>query len=634
MKFIALLLLIFLSACSWASRPIDVVVYGATPAGVAAAVNAGREGLSVVLVEETGHLGGMTSGGLSNTDFRSFESLGGTWRQFMHRVEKHYMTAYGPGSQQHIDCVKGGYYEPKVAKLVYQQMLADAGVRILLHHRLQKAQVENKRLSSADFVNLNGNQSITLPARVFIDGTYEGDLMAAAGVPYKLGCESKAEFGESLAFDEPNKWVQTYNFRVILSRDPANRIPIQKPAGYDRAKFAPLAELFRTGALKSLANPDPAPVLKVRPIPNLKADFNDDYNVPLSLSLKNVNHPWPEGDPRKRQEIYDIYKNHSLGLFWFLANDPEVPRKVRDAMKPWGLPRDEYADTDHWSPQLYVREGRRMVGRHIFTQKDAERPASGGRAKLNPDAVAMGDYSMNCHGVYSPDFGVNIGHMAAAVSPFQVPYGVMLPIDLNGLLVPVAVSASHVGYSCIRMEPTWTALGQAAGVAAAMAVKQNKQVAEVDVRQLQLKLHELGAMTVYTSDTSPQITVKKPAWDKPGDFTVNFLDWPPLENLTFRAVQWFGTYGFFHDLPPAGKMAEKKKTTTGQWGSAFENHAVGLDEQMTPDLAEKWLNHTAGMGIKTRLPVDEAVKLTRKEMLLRLFHDQALKIRDPQIEDR
>jgi hypothetical protein len=617
MKFLTLLLAPLLTACA-AQRPIDLLVYGATPAGVAAAVNAAREGLQVVLVEETGHLGGLTSGGLSNTDFRSFESLGGTWRQFMHRVESHYLRTYGPGSQQHIDCVKGGYYEPKVARAIFKQMLDDAGVRFIPHHRLTGALVVDHRLTAANFADLKAGSSRTFDAAVFVDATYEGDLLAAAGVPYRVGCESKDEYGESLAFDEPNRYVQTYNFRVVLSRDPANRLPLPRPEGYRREDYAPLIDLIRQGKLASLANPDPKWILKVRPIPNLKADFNDDWDVPISLSLENINHPWPEGDTATRAAIFEVYKKHSLGLFWFLANDPELPEKIRHDMSQWGLPRDEYVDTGHWSPALYVREGRRMIGQYVFTQHDAEPPQSGVRAKLNADSVAIGDYSMNCHGVFSPSFGVTVGHMAAAVRPFQIPYGVMIPRQLQGLLVPVAVSASHVGFCAIRMEPTWTALGQAAGVAAAMAVRRGVELRQIDVPRLQRRLHELGAMTVYVSDLAPPVAVKKPAWDKPGEFTVRLMPWPPLETGLFRAAQYFGTHGFFHDLPAPPSTSDRKKTTTGQWGAAFEGHDAELDTPMDAALAERWTARAIAMGLKPA-PASAAMKMTRGQLLETLF---------------
>lgn len=607
-------------------RSADVLIYGATPAGVAAAVHAAREGMTVVLAEESGHVGGLVSGGLSNTDFRTFESLGGFFREFMHRVEQHAIATHGADSQQVIDCQKGGYYEPGVAREVLEALMSETGkVSVLLHHRLSDVAVtpDTKQLRGATFTDLKNDQAVKIDAKVLIDATYEGDLLAAAGVPYAVGCEGKDAYGESLAFDEPNSWVQTYNFRATLTRDPDNRLPIEKPENYDRKDYELLAESFKSGRVRAWANPDRAPVLKVRPIANLKADFNDDANSPVSLSLKNVNHPWPEGSPETRQAIYQRYKDYSLGLFWFLGNDPDVPESVRQQMLQWGLPKDEYVDNDHWSPALYVREGRRMIGEKVFTEHDTQNPSDSVRAPIRRDAVAMGDYSLNCHGVYSPAPGVNVGRIGKLTRPFGVPYWVMLPQEHNGLLVPVAVSSSHVGFSALRMEPVWIGLGQAAGVAAAMAVRQQIEVRDVDILALQLRLHELGAMTVYVSDLAQQpTTITRPAWDPPGTYEVNLVQWPPASSY-FRAIQLFGTYGFFHHLvEPSEANSKTSGRATGQWRLAILGHQVDPNAAIDAALAKQWLQLAEQeFGLRpedaSRFAADG--ELTRGEFLNRLL---------------
>ncbi|MBI1357963.1 MAG: FAD-dependent oxidoreductase [Acidobacteria bacterium] len=627
MRF-ALLGLVLLSACGSAppEQPAtDLLVYGATPSGVAAAVNGAREGLSVLLVQPDGHIGGLASGGLSNTDFKSFEALGGTFREFMQGVEDHYKAAHGPDSQQVIDSVLGGYYEPGVARAVFEKMLAEAGVEVLLNHRVLQTQATAaqgpRRIESADFAKPDGGLA-HLRARFFIDATYEGDLIAASGVPTRVGCEAKSEYGEPLAFDEANNYVQTYNFRVCLTEDPANRMPIEKPADYDRSRYAPILGYIAEGSLKSLSQlGDPrAYVLKVRRIPNAKADFNDNFHTPISLSIENVNHPWPTGGPQVRQEIFDHYKSYSLGLFWFLANDEELPADWREEMSRWGLPRDEYADSGHWTPALYVREGRRMVGRRVFTQNDVAQAPGDARAVLQPDSVAIGDYSLNCHGVWAPSpTEPQIGHFGVSIPPFQVPYGVMVPPEVENLLAPVPVSASHVGFSAIRMEPVWTALGQASGLGAAQALRQGLAAANVDVTALQLRLHELGAMTIYASDLAAERTIPRPAWDPAGGAFQARVQQPGEASDLFRAAQFLGTKGFFHGLTAADAPAEPESQgrSTGQWGLRRPRHQVEPDRPLDPALAARWreLARTA-LGVE----VDDLGSSTRGEALVAIFH--------------
>ena len=627
--------LTWLCLCGLASgvraEDFDVVVYGATPGGISAAVNAAREGVQVALVQENGHVGGLSSGGLSNSDFKSFESLGGTFREFMQRVEQHYADTHGRDSQQVIDCVKGAYYEPHVAKLVFQRMLDEAGVSVMLHHRLLNIQLENRRSNGrapATFIKAAPHDAETrLWAKVFIDGTYEGDLMAAAGAEYWLGCESYHRYGETkrLAFEEPNPYVQTYNFRVCLSSVPDNRLPIRKPAGYERSRYAPLIEYVRQGIVEDALEErmGSKAVLQYRPLVNGKADFNDVKESPISLSIENINHPWPEGDANTRREIYEHYRRHSLGLLWFLANDPEVPDHWRTAMRRWGLPKDEYVENEHWSPALYVREGRRIVGNYVFTQHDtAAHAPEEARARLHRDSIAIGDYPHSCHGVYRPPQSHHsLGAGGKSIhGPFQIPFGVIVPKKINDLLAPVPVSASHVGFCALRMEPTWTALGQAAGVAAAMSIREGIELREIDVRRLQLRLHELGALTVYIADVGELTEVPRPPWDHPGTtFAVHLAHVPP-RSAYFRAAQFFGTQGFLHGLKNEAER-DYPPPATGQWSLAWANHELQPETPLTRKLAERWLRMADALGIDPGLSAAAAIdrKLTRGELLIHLF---------------
>jgi hypothetical protein len=264
-------------------------------------------------------------------------------------------------------------------------------------------------------------------------------------------------------------------------------------------------------------------LIRVRPVPNLKADFNDKMHSPISIKLIEETHAWPEAAPAERAALFDLAKNRALGMFWFLANDPELPQWVRDGMGRYGLPNDEFVPSDNWTPVLYIREGRRLRGLKTFTQQDAEKSVDGHRAKLHTDSVAICDYSLNSHGTHHAPDGSIAGAFSRSVSPIQIPYGCMVPEEVDGLLVSVGISTSHIGYTAIRYEPAWTALGQAAGLAAAQAVRDDIDLRDVSVRDLQRTLHARVAFTVYVSDV-------------------------PSSSPYFKAAQLFGTLGFFHEL--------------------------------------------------------------------------------------
>lgn len=619
-----LLLLAGCSAAPEAAPDFDLLVYGATPGGVAAAVNGAGEGLSVVLVQPDGHLGGMASGGLSNTDFKSFEALGGTFREFMRQVVARYAEIYGPDSQEVTDAVLGGYYAPGVARDAFEKMLADAGVEIRLEHELNRidatAETGPRRLTAASFQTPNGESS-RIAARFFIDATYEGDLIAAANIPYRVGCEARSEYNEPLAFEEANDYVQTYNFRVCMTDDPANRLPLEKPVDYDRSRYAPLIGYIADGTVPAFSNLEHprTHVLKIRRIPGGKADFNDNFRSPISLSIENINHPWPEGDAQTRAEIFDIYKSHSLGLFWFLASDPEVPADWRQKMSQWGLARDEYPETGNWTPALYVREGRRMVGARVFTQNDVQQAEGDARAVLHQHSVAIGDYPLNCHGVWAPSpTEPQIGHFSQSVPPFQVPYAVMVPPHVENLLAPVPMSASHVGFSALRMEPVWTALGQAAGLAAAQTLQRGVRASDVDVESLQLRLHELGALTVYVSDLGIEREIERPSWDPDGGvFRAHIVD--EVDPL-FRAAQFLGTRGFFHGLIAAEAEGEPAGRSTGQWGLRKPRHKIEPNLVLDAELALRW-SAMAQTQLGLELDWEPEASITRGEFLIRVFED-------------
>lgn len=584
------------------SKQYDIIIYGATPSGISAAVNAAREGASVALFEETDHVGGLTSSGLSNTDFKSFESLGGTWREFMNRVEQHYIDTYGPNSQQVKDCWHGAFYEPKVAKKVFMDMIEgeQENLDLILKHRLVSADTKilngrKTKITGIRLKNLEKDELIDVNAKVFIDASYEGDLIAAAGCEYTVGSEGPEKYGEPSA--SPKDWhVQCYNFRVTLTKDPENSIPIPKPEDYDPDDYFLLLEGMMEGWITALENRillGPS-----RQIPNNKADFNDRKGSKMSIKLCNETDVWPEASPEVRQQIWQRAKNHALGVFYFLQNDERVLPNIREEMRAWNLPKDEFVEYGHWPPLLYVREGRRLVGEYVYSEKDGKPEEGSTRAPAFEDAVAIGDYSWNSHGTYYTcgcgEERELVGNLNSGTRPWQVTYRVLLPKYVEGLLSPVPVSTSRVAYGGFRQEPTWTAIGQAAGLAAAQAVKEEIEPRNVNVEKLQDRLHELGAITFYTSDV-------------------------PSGSPYFKAVQYFGNRSLFQDLYDPDKVAPARLKGLGpmvQWTEAIPYHDIQPEKKMNIELAEKWMKR---MSTTDNSLLKKASDMSRGEFLAELY---------------
>ncbi|WP_431192321.1 FAD-dependent oxidoreductase [Rhodopirellula bahusiensis] len=561
---------------------VDVVVYGSTPAGVAAAVAAGKSGQSVLLVEPTQRIGGLVTSGLSHTDFHSLESLSGAFLDFANRVENHYAETDGPESQSVKDSYHGTFGEPKVNLAVFHTLLDEQPSIELIHHHTLKALslTETKpqnRIEAATFVDPHGNTR-TVHAQVFVDGTYEGDLMAMAGVDWRVGRESRDEHGESLAPETADSQLQAYNFRFIMTRDEANRVTPVAPPGYRREDFVGVLDAIESDKIQRVFDYPSKCIFKAHlpVLPGGKYDINDVSRGLVRLSLPGKNLGWPNGTPEERQAIFAEHLRDQVGLLYFLQNDSEVPEEFREEAKQWGWCRDEFVDTDHLPPQLYVREARRMQGAYIYTQADSEYAEEGTRAKFHRDSIALADYGNNCHGTHhgGPRFGgKHSGEFYHPVPPYQIPYGVLLPKDIDNLLVPGAVSSSHVGFCALRLEPVWMSLGQAAGHAAALAVQQDQPVQQVDVADLQRQLHADGSATIYVSDVLP---------DSPD----------------FDAVQWWGAGGGLLKLYPAGTPRKPRgKKLHGQYSEAAPGHAAQLDLPLDAKLEQRWRALAVSIGV-------------------------------------
>lgn len=491
--------------------PYDVCVFGGTAGGVIAAVSAARLGRSVVLASEGPRLGGMVSGGLGATDVGRNEIVGGITREFYERTWRIY------GVREPLWRIT-----PGVATRVFADMVREAGVTVLAGVRILRAEKKAARL-----VRVSADRGVTLEARMFIDASYEGDLLAAAGVGYSVGREASAQYGEPLngirgarkdsqfapgvdPFVKPgnpgsgllpciqegdggpagegDRRVQAYNFRLCLTDVAANRIPVPPPEAYDPARYELLARQISMLRDSGQAVKFTDFFLIVR-LPDGKTDFNN--TGPFSSDHVGASWEYPDGGPEVRERIRRDHVEYTRGLFHFIRTDPRVPPEARRGAEMWGLCRDEFTETGGWSPQLYVREARRMVGSMVLTQADCE------RKKPVTDSVGMAAFTIDshiCQRVVREGKLENEGNIGADVLPYPVSYGTLLPRqkECENLLVPVCLSASHVSYGSLRMEPVFMVLGQSAGFAASQAIAEGKSVQEIRIPVLQSALQSTG----------------------------------------------------------------------------------------------------------------------------------------------
>ena len=510
----------------------DVVVYGGTSAAVTAAVQAKRMGKSVLVVSPDRHLGGLTSGGLGWTDTGDKSVIGGLAREFYHRIWLHYETPDAWRWQERSEYGNRGQgtaamdgkqrtmwiFEPHVAEQVFEDLVAEHQIDVRRDEWLDRdggVQVENGRIQS-----ISTEGGMVFAASAFIDATYEGDLMAAAGVSYAVGREAAETFGEEWAgvqkdarhhghffpegidpyvnpgdpasgllprinADPPgangsaDDRIQTYCFRLCLTRVPENRIPFQKPEGYDPNQYELILRVLESGWRETFR--------KFDPIPNAKTDTNN--HGPFSTDNIGMNYAYPEASYGARKEIIAEHERYQKGLMYFLANDQRVPSDVREEFAQWGLAGDEFGDTENWPHQLYIREARRLKGEFVMTEHEclAKRPV--------PDSVGMGSYAMDSHNVqrYVTDDGFvqNEGDIGVKpLRPYGIAFGSLVPQrrEVTNLLVPVCVSASHIAYGSIRMEPVFMILGQSAATAAVLAMEDGITIQDLEYEKLRDRL--------------------------------------------------------------------------------------------------------------------------------------------------
>lgn len=482
------------------------------------ALAAARAGLHVVLLEPRNHVGGMLTGGLSATDVGNRTVIGGYPLEFFERLGSYYDMAQ-------YDQKVAWRFEPHVGEEVLRTMLRQAGVDLRFHERLREKNGVTK--DGNRILSITTEDGKIWKGKVFADATYEGDLMADAGVSFAWGRESTAKYGESLAGvraktpDHQFKFklsaygpdgkllpeisarplapagsgdheVESYNFRLILTQDVHNQVPFPKPPNYDPHRYQLLANYIRGFQAHYGRVPRLNELTLPIGIPGHKADFNN-YG-PFSTDYIGKDWAFPNASYAERTKIWQDHIEYTQGFFYFLGHDSQVPAQLRKEVNSWGLAKDEFVDTHQWPNQLYIRESRRMIGEYVLTQKDLQID------RTHPDSIGMGSYNIDSHNferVVMPDGSVkNEGDTEIPVQPYEIPYGVLLPkrAQASNLLVPVCVSASHVGYSSLRMEPQYMILGQAAGTAASLAVRENVAVQDVNVPALQKMLIQDGAI--------------------------------------------------------------------------------------------------------------------------------------------
>ena len=509
----------------------EVVIYGATPSGIMAAISAARVGSDVVLLEATDHVGGIVTNGLTIADLIKRNAFGGLFDEYLQRIVKQYEITYGANSEQVKQCMNGEQPEPHVTELVFNQMLDEhPQIKVYLNHRLKKVIKKGNAIVEVVMENLSAkNAKANFSGKVFIDATYEGDLAAFAGAKYRVGRESRQEFGEPHAgfiytvfhtkeylpgtTGEGDNAIQAYCFRLSMTKEPGNKVEVQKPEVYDRKDYTHLIEDIKAGRLAPLIesnlidrNTLAAPI-QLWQKPNNKVEVNSENMVngapKESSDLAEENWAYPEASYAKREKIFNRYKNYQIGLIWFLQHDEEIPLEYRQEALKWGFSKDEFVTNNNFPRQMYVRQGRRIIGEYFLTQLDGDIVPEMQRTRLQPSSIAIAEYPFDSHACHkwNPEQpAAREGYIYIMHDPFQIPFGAIVPKTIDNLLVPVSLSASHVAYQAVRMEPLFMCLGQAAGLAAHLAIRNSETVRNIDTKKLQQGLIGQGAIVTYLED--------------------------------------------------------------------------------------------------------------------------------------
>ncbi|MBR3887006.1 MAG: FAD-dependent oxidoreductase [Alistipes sp.] len=615
-------LMLLLSACSSPEAEYDVCVYGGTSAGVIAAYAVAKQGKKVLLVEPGQRLGGMSSGGLGQTDIGNKQVVKGLALDFYRRVGAHYGR------------LESWIFEPSVAESIFKDYIARGNVEVLYNHRIVGVQKQGATIKSIFLENVKGEPLAEIFAKQFIDCTYEGDLMARAGVTYVVGREDNKVYGEdhngvqmqhlhqfvdnvdpyvekgnpasgllwgiSDAALAPtgsgDNMVQAYNYRICLTSDKDNMLPIEKPANYDPARYELLLRIIEAQKNYNLNG-----YFIISPMPNNKTDINN--RGAFSTDMIGMNHDYPEASYERRAEIIQAHKDYTLGLLWFMGNDERVPKQLRDQMLALGLPKDEYVEYGHWTPQLYIREARRMVGEYVATQANCDNIA-----KVD-DGVGMAAYTMdshNCQRVVIVKDGKamvkNEGNVEISGGlPYDVSYRCLTPKreECDNLLVPVCLSASHIAYGSIRMEPVFMLLGQSAAKAACLAIDGGVKVQEVDVKEIQRMYEEDPLLDgtpadIVVDDSSLNAPAAWTRIERNNGFGRSYLVLDPTsQEQTLRypfEVKTDGKYEIYTYFIRRGESSKKTELVVSD-GTAQKGVVINADEiQILGQTSGEWVS--------------------------------------------
>ncbi|MEQ8422517.1 MAG: FAD-dependent oxidoreductase [Arenibacter algicola] len=552
MKLIWCLLLSFVTmVVNGQTKKYDIVIYGGTSAGVSAAIQSSRMGKSVVLIEPTNRIGGLTTGGLGQTDIGNKQAIGGISREFYENIKKYYDDPENWKWEKRSDYKDGGQtrteegeatmwtFEPSAALAVYKSMMGKEKIKMVYNERLNRESGVKKVAGKIELITMESGK--IFKGKVFLDATYEGDLMASAGVSYAVGRESNEEYGETLngvqansintsltglvsrnAFNhnfipgvdpyvvkgdptsgllpnvnekpglegEGDKKIQAYCFRMCLTDHPENRIPFQKPANYDEVNYELLFRNYeaRKGPIREMYSYGNSLLPWINSsMPNRKTDTNNKFGFSTDYIGRNCD--YPEASYAEREKIIEDHRNYQMGLMWTLANHPRIPAEVREEASRWGTTKDEFERADGWQQQLYVREARRMVSDYVMTQKNCE------ALTVAEDAIGLAAYGMDSHNVQryvdANGYVQNEGNVEAhGFKPYPISYGALVPKkeECQNLIVPVCVSSTHIAFGSIRMEPVFMVLGQSAATAAVLAIDANVSVQDVPYPNLKEQL--------------------------------------------------------------------------------------------------------------------------------------------------